>query len=98
MLPGGYHWNETAEQQIEVSSENPEIIAVSDPSNVNGFCFYIPLQVMGAGRTMLNIQLVGYYCDKGAACCFQPAKFVLPLRIEESAPLEEITAVYQLLP
>lgn len=99
MLPGGYHWNETAEQHIEVSSENPEIIAVSDPSKKGmNFCFYIPLQVTGAGRTMLNIQLVGYYCDKGASCCFRPAKFALPLRIEESAPLEEITAVYQLLP
>jgi thiol-disulfide isomerase/thioredoxin len=98
VLPDGYHWNEMAEQLIEVSSENPEIIAVSEPSKENGFCFYIPLQVMGTGRTALNIQLVGYYCDKEASCCFQPAKFVLPLRVEESAPMEEITVVYQLLP
>jgi thiol-disulfide isomerase/thioredoxin len=98
MLPKGYHWNELAEQQIKLSSENPEIVSVSDPTKKNGFSYYIPLQVRGKGRATLKVQIVGYYCDRGDSCCFRPAEFELPLRIEETAPLEEITAVYQLSP
>ncbi|HSD58993.1 MAG TPA: thioredoxin-like domain-containing protein [Methanotrichaceae archaeon] len=99
MLPGGYHWNRDAEQQITVSSDNPEIIVVSSPLKKNeDFSYYVPLEVRGEGKTELKISLVGYYCDREASCCFQPAEFVLPLRIEESAPIEEITVVYRLLP
>ncbi len=99
MLPGGYHWNRDAEQQITVSSDNPEIVLVSTPLKKNeDFSYYVPLEVRGEGKTELKISLVGYYCDREASCCFQPAEFVLPLRIEESAPIEEITVVYRLLP
>ncbi len=99
MLPGGYHWNKDAEHQITVSSNNPEMVLVSTPLKMNeDFSYYVPLDVRGEGETELKISLVGYYCDKEASCCFQPAEFVLPLRIEESAPIEEITVVYRLIP
>ncbi|MDM7912565.1 MAG: thioredoxin-like domain-containing protein, partial [Methanotrichaceae archaeon] len=99
MLPEGYHWNKDAQQQISVSSDNPEVIVVSPPSKKNeDFSYYVPLEVRGQGKTELKISLVAYFCDREASCCFQPAEFVLPLRIEESAPIEEITVVYQLLP
>lgn len=101
MLPGGYHWNKDAEQQIAVSSDNPEIIAVSFPSKKNrdlDFSYHIPLEVKGKGKTDLKISLSVYYCDRGATCCFRPAEFTLPLQVDETAPLEEITVVYQLNP
>ncbi len=99
MLPEGYHWNKDAEQQITVSSDNPEIVLVSSPLKKNeDFSYNVPLEVRGKGKTRLKISLVGYYCGREAACCFQPAEFVLPLRIEESAPTEEITVVYRLHP
>jgi thiol-disulfide isomerase/thioredoxin len=97
MLPSGYFWNELAEQQIKVTSENPEIVAVSDPSKKDGFSYYIPLEVRSRGRTALKVKIMGYYCDRGESCCFWPAEFLLPLRVEETAPLDEITTVYKLL-
>lgn len=96
MLPGGYRWNRSAEQQISVTSENPEIIKAADPSRKNGFSYFIPLEVKGRGTTVLQIRIVGYYCDRAGSCCFRPEQFLLPLRIEETAPLEKITAVYKL--
>jgi len=103
MLPGGYHWNDLAEHQIEVASENPEIVAVSNlavsnPSKEDGFCYYIPLEVRDKGRATLKIQIVGHYCNGENSCCFWPGKFLLPLRVEETAQLDEITAVYKLSP
>jgi hypothetical protein len=96
MLPKGYHWNELAEQQIKLSSENPEIVSVSDPTKEMVLATIFP-GGQGKGRATWA-QIVGYYCDRGDSCCFRPAEFELPLRIEETAPLEEITAVYQLSP
>lgn len=102
MLPEGYHWNMDAEQQITVSSDNPEIVAALAPLKKDeGFSYYIPLEVRGKGKTDLRVSLVAYFCDRsarGASCCFRPVEFTLPLQIDETAPMEEITVVYQLIP
>jgi DNA-binding beta-propeller fold protein YncE len=101
MLPEGYNWNRDAKHQITVFSDSPEIVAVSNPSKRDGdldFSYYIPLEVRGKGKADLRISLAAYYCDRGEVCCFRHAEFILPLRVDETAPLEEITVMYQLIP
>lgn len=99
MLPEGYHWNKDAEQQIVASSDNPEIVAALAPlKKSEGFSYYIPLEVRGKGKTDLRISLAVYFCDRETSCCFRPTEFILPLQVDETAPLEEITVVYQLNP
>ncbi len=101
MLPKGYHWNKDADQQMIVTSENPEIIAASAPLpqlQDEGFSYYIPIEIRGEGRTNLKIELVGYYCGEEELCCFKPMEFELSLMIDENVPQGDITAVYQLQP
>lgn len=99
IIPEGYHWNKEAEQQITVMSENPDIVIVSSPSAIGeDFNYFIPLEIKSQGRARLKFSLTGYYCNREALCCFQPIDLVLPLRIEDSSLLEDITVAYQLLP
>lgn len=99
MLPKGYHWNEDADQQINVTSEKPETVATSAPlPQEEGFSYYIPMEIKGEGRTSLRIGLVGYYCGGEELCCFKPVEFELPLIIERNAQQGDITVVYQLSP
>lgn len=100
MLPERYHWNEDADQQINVISENPDILARSEPrrQGEDNFSYYIPIEIKGTGKTRLKIEIVGYYCDRELLCCFRPAEFSLQLRIENGAPPGDITVVYELMP
>lgn len=100
MLPDGYHWNKDADQQISAASDNPGILAISAPrrQDEDSFSYYVPIETKGAGRTTLKIVTTAYYCDRGSQCCFKPAEFSLPLRIEKNAPPGDITVLYKLLP
>jgi thiol-disulfide isomerase/thioredoxin len=99
MLPGGYHWNEESDQQMSIASTNPKIITASSPTQENGgFSYYIPIDIKGEGSVGLSLEIVGYYCDRSALCCFKSLEFALPLRIERSAPQGDITVVYQISP
>ncbi len=99
IIPEGYQWNKEAEQEITVTSENPDIVIVSSPTaKGEDFSYFIPLEIKAQGRTRLKLSLTGYYCNREALCCFQPVDLVLPLRIEDSSLLEDITVTYQLIP
>lgn len=100
MLPEGYHWNKDADQQIGAASENPDILAASAPrrQDEDGFSYYIPIETKSVGNTKIKIEIVGYYCDHESQCCFRPAEFSLPLRIEKNAPPGDITVMYKLIP
>jgi thiol-disulfide isomerase/thioredoxin len=99
MLPAGFSWNPAAEQQVDVSSEDPDLAELSAAkSQGSGFSYLIPLQLKGEGCTNLRIHTVGYFCDKESLCCFKPAEFVLPIRIERGLPHKDVTVTYLLQP
>lgn len=99
MLPGGFGWNSEAEQQVEVSSEDPGLAEVSAPKRAgDGFSYLIPLQLKGEGSTSLRIRAVVYFCDKESMCCFGPADFVLPIEIERGIAHKDVTVTYLLQP